>query len=91
MHAKISELDNIYRHNLIPQVDPGETNFDDFDTPPPPRPVKPKPVEKPKTDAPKTVVPEKKKQRIKKRLQKQNKNLNLKSISLLISQKKRKR
>ena len=48
MHAKISELDNIYRHNLIPQVDPGETNFDDFDTPPPPRPVKPKPVEKPK-------------------------------------------
>ncbi|HFK5510306.1 PASTA domain-containing protein [Elizabethkingia anophelis] len=60
MHAKISELDNIYRHNLIPQVDPGETNFDDFDTPPPPRPVKPKPVEKPKADAPKTVVPEKK-------------------------------
>ncbi|KAF5279706.1 hypothetical protein FQR65_LT15295 [Abscondita terminalis] len=54
------ELDNIYRHNLIPQVDPGDTNFDDFDTPPPPRPVKPKPVEKPKTDAPKTVVPEKK-------------------------------
>ena len=48
MHAKINELDNIYRHNLIPQVDPGDTNFDDFDTPPPPRPVKPKPVEKPK-------------------------------------------
>lgn len=62
MHAKIGELDNIYRHNLTPQV-PVDNDFSDFDDPADvPRPVRPKPVDKPKTDAPKstTVTPEKK-------------------------------